>query len=149
MPVTEHTTRIATVLLIGGVEATYQSAITMQGLEMLASYLAAPYSYTLPFAPFIGIGQGENGPSTEQRQLETEKWRKIAIVEDGSIRYGLYARFEPHQPEEDYILREVGVFDQLAGGHMIVRFVLDVDVELNAEDELEVMVYFYIEKNDG
>ena len=135
MPVTEHTTRIATVLKIGGLEVAYRSAMTMQGLEMLASFLAAPYSYTLPFAPFIGIGQGENGPSTEQRKLETEKWRKIAIVEDGSIRYGLYARFEPHQPDEDYILREVGVFDQLAGGHMIVRFVLDVDVELNAEDD--------------
>lgn len=149
MAVTEHTTRIATVLQVGGIEVSYQSAMTMQGLEMIASYLAAPYSHTLPFAPFIAIGQSENATSTERRQLERELFRKFAVSEDGGVRYGLSVRFFAHEPSDAYILREVGVFDQLAGGHMIVRFVLDTDINVAVLDELEIFVYFYPEKTDS
>ena len=146
MAVTSSDNRIAGRMVIGGADITYQSAITMIGIERVASYLAAPFSSRLPFMPFIGVGQGETPPSTENRHLETEKYRKLGIAEVVDKVYKVFAKFESWQPDTEYILREVGMFNATHGGDMFVRFLLDDDIIILTDDVLEITIYIYPER---
>ena len=138
--------RVAGKLVIDGItDITYESAITMVGLETIASCLGSPFNFNIPWMPFIGVGQGENAPSTEDRHLETEKYRKRGVVTTSGTIYKVFARFEEWQPQDDYILREVGIFDKVHGGRMAARFVLDYDIDIDEEDILEVTVYIWFE----
>ena len=139
--------RVAGKLVIDGVtDITYDSAVTMIGLQTVASCLGSPFNFDRPWMPFIGVGQGENAPSTEDKHLENEKYRKRGVVTATDKIYKVFARFEEWEPEDDYILREVGIFDKIAGGRMAARFVLDYDIDIDEEDILEVTVYIYIEQ---
>jgi len=146
MAVTSSDNRIAGRLTLNGDDLTYQSAVTMIGLERFASYLAAPFSSPLPFMPFIAVGQGETAPSTEDRSLETEKYRKLGVSGVAGGAYKVFAKFESWQPTNEYILREVGLLNELYGGDLFVRFSLDDDITILTGDILEVTVYIYPER---
>ena len=146
MPVTSSDNRIAGRLTLNGDDITYQSAVTMIGLERFASYLAAPFSSPLPFMPFIAVGQGETGPSTENRSLETEKYRKLGSAAANGAAYTISATFDIWEPADAYILREVGLLNELHGGDLFVRFLLDDDVAIAAGDTLEIIIYIYPER---
>jgi len=146
MAVTSSDNRIAGRLTLNGADLTYQSAVTMIGLERFASYLAAPFSSPLPFMPFIALGQGETAPSTEDRSLETEKYRKLGVAAVDGAAYTITAIFDTWEPTDAYILREVGLLNELHGGDLFVRFLLDDDVAIAADDILELIIYIYPER---
>ncbi len=147
MSVTSSDNRIAGRLTLNGADLTYQSAVTMIGLERFASYLAAPFSSPRPFMPFIALGQGEVAPSTEDRSLETEKYRKLGVAAQNGAAYTITATFDTWEPSDAYILREVGLLNELHGGDLFVRFLLDDDVDIAAEDILQITVYIYPERS--
>lgn len=146
MAVTSSDNRIAGRLTLNGADLTYQSAVTMIGLERFASYLAAPFSSPLSFMPFIALGQGETAPSTENRSLETEKYRKLGVTALNGKAYTIAATFDTWEPSDAYILREVGLLNELHGGDLFVRFLLDDDVAVAAEDILQITVFIYPER---
>lgn len=135
---------VSTKLAINGVVVDYIDTVTMVGLDSVASCLGAPFSFDLAWMPFIAVGQGENGPSTEDRTLETEKWRKRGIVTALRNAYIVTAIFGVDEPTDDYILREVGVFDKIANGKMAARWVTTQDYNIAVTDTVEITCTIYI-----
>lgn len=127
-----------TELYINGRNVAAQDQVTMVGLESVASCLGSPHTFPWPWMPFIGLGQGEVGVSSEDTHLEREIYRKYGSVWAYSASYRVRAVFMQSdlEPGYDYILREVGIFDELAGGKMAVRWLLDEDVYVyDTEDD--------------
>lgn len=146
------TRRVAGLLFVDGIltdtEITYESAITMIGLETVASCLGAPFNFKFPWMPFIGMGQGEKPVSTEDKYLETEIFRKQGVVTATETIYQVFAKFTDAELENPFILREVGIFDKIVGGRMAARFQLDYDIIVAQGDEVEITVYIYVEIGD-
>jgi hypothetical protein len=146
MAVTSSDNRVAGRLTLNGADILYQSQVTMVGLEKFASYLAAPFSSPLPFMPFVSVGQGETAPSTEDITIETEKYRKLGSASVIGKAYVVSAIFDTWEPGDAYILREVGLLNELHGGDLFVRFLLDEDIDIAAVDILEIIIYIYPER---
>lgn len=128
---------IKTQLQINGQVVTAQDQVTMVGLESVASCLGSPFSFPYPWMPFIGLGQGELGVSSEDICLQREIWRKYGDVYSVGSSYRVHARFlqADDEPGRDYILREVGIFDELVGSKMAVRWLLDEDIYVYDTDD--------------
>lgn len=145
----EATIRVAGLLIVDGVktdiEITYTSAVTMIGLETVASCLGSPFNFDIPWMPFVGIGRGQKPVSTEDRHLDIDIHRKLGAVTATEYIYKVFAKFEVGEPEEAYILREVGIFDDIVGGRMAARFLLDYDIEVAADDIVEITVFIIVE----
>ena len=124
--------KMQTAVMINGKVVTAQDQVTMVGLESVASCLGSPHTFPHPWMPFIGLGQGEVGVSSEDTHLEREIFRKYGDVWADGLSYRVRAVFmntpEELEPGRDYILREVGIFDELVGGKMAVRWLLDEDI---------------------
>lgn len=135
---------VASELLINGEPVSYVDIVTMRGLESLVSCLGSPFSFECAWMPFIGIGQGELGVSTEDKVLENEQFRKIGTVSSLGNSYIVHAIFGVDEPSEEYIFREVGIFNKLAGGVMGARWVLDDDYIIQADDEVDITCMIYI-----
>lgn len=115
-------------LRINGEVVTALDTVTMRGLESIASCMGAPHSMSAVWMPYIAIGQGEVGPSTEDYYLENELIRKAAST--GWVRNTYYAdvTFGADEPASDCIVREVGLLSALTGGILAARWVLDADI---------------------
>lgn len=135
---------ISTALVINGEVVEYIDTITMVGLESIASCLGAPFSFDLAWMPFIAVGQGENGPSTEDRTLETEKYRKRGAVTVLRNAYIVQATFGVNEPTEAYILREAGILDKIVNGKMAARWVTTQDYNIAVDDTVEITCTIYI-----
>ncbi len=136
--------KVSAELVINGEVVDCIDTITMVGLDSVASCLGAPFSFDLAWMPFIAVGQGENGPSTEDRTLETEKWRKRGTVTVLRNAYIVQATFGINEPTDAYILREVGMFDRIVNGKMAARWVTTQDYNIAADDEVIVICTIYI-----
>lgn len=125
-------------LIINGRVIPAIDTVTMRGLESIASCIGAPYSMSDVWMPYVAIGQGEVGPSTEDFYLENELIRKAASV--GWIRNTYYAdvTFGPNEPASDCIVREVGLLSAAKGGIMAARWVLEVAIVKETVDTIIV-----------
>jgi len=123
---------------INGVAIPALDTVTMRGLESIASCMGAPHSMSAVWMPYVAIGQGELGPSTEDSCLETELFRKVAVT--GWVRNVYYAdvTFGPDEPASDCIVREVGLLGAAEGGIMAARWVLTVDITKETVDTIVV-----------
>ena len=123
---------------INGKVVTASDQVTMVGLESVASCLGSPHTFPQPWMPFIGLGQGETPVSSEDMHLDREIFRKYGDVFASGSSYRVRALFmndaDNIEPGEDYILREVGIFDRLSGGKMAVRWLLDEDIYVWTEE---------------
>lgn len=135
---------VATKLVINGEVVEYMDTVTMVGLESVASCLGAPFSFDLAWMSFIALGQGENVPSTEDRTLENEKWRKRGAVSVLRNAYIVTATFGANEPTAAYILREVGILDKIVNGKMAARWVTTQDYNIAADDEVIVTCTIYV-----
>jgi hypothetical protein len=115
-------------LKINGIVVPALDTVTMRGLESIASCMGAPHSMSTVWMPYIAIGQGEVGPSTEDHYLENELIRKAAST--GWLRNIYYAdvTFAADEPASDCIVREVGLLSALKGGILAARWVLTADI---------------------
>jgi hypothetical protein len=124
--------KIQTAVEINGKRVNAIDQVTMVGLESVASCLGSPHTFPWPWMPFIGLGQGKTPVSSEDTHLDREIFRKYGDVFASGLSYRVRAVFtntpEVLEPGEDYILREVGIFDELAGGKMAVRWLLEDDI---------------------
>lgn len=135
---------VATKLVINGVEVEFLDTVTMVGLESIASCLGAPFSFDLAWMPFIALGQGENAPSTEDRTLETEKWRKRGTVTVLRNAYIVRTLFGINEPTDAYILREVGILNKIVNGQMAARWVTTQDYNIAVNDRVDVTCTIYV-----
>ena len=126
-------------VVISGVTG-YDKVVTGAGLESMVSCLAAPFNYDNAWMPFIAIGDGEVAVGSEDEQLSNELWRKKGTVtkEGDDERYTVLATFGEGEPSGACVIREVGIFDRIAGGVMAARWVLDEDVAKSATQEVEI-----------
>lgn len=136
-----HEVVIQSELVINGVVMNAIDTVTMRGLETMASCLGSPFNYTKAWMPYVGLGQGENAPSTENLHLETEKYRIEAAVTYNLNWYLAAAVFEI---DTAFILREVGMFDALQGGNMAARWLLADDINVAVDDIVDVTCRLYI-----
>lgn len=131
-------------LCINGESVSYLDIVTMRGLESLVSCLGSPFSFKRSWMPFIAVGQGELGISTEDKVLENEQFRKLSAISTYRNSYIVQTVFGVDEPSVEYILREVGIFNQLAGGIMGARWVLDNDYIIQASDEVNITCTIYV-----
>ena len=136
--------KVVAELRVNGVSIGYIDTVTMVGLETIASCMESPFSFPLEWMPFIGVGYGLTEPSTEDKNLEYEIYRKRGDVSSSLNSYTVHALFGESEPPDAYILREVGIFDKLAGGRMAARWVTDADYAIAADDLVDVTCTIYI-----
>jgi len=136
--------KVATKLIINGIEVDFIDTISMVGLETVASCMGSPFSFPLEWMPFIGVGYGVTEPSTEDKHLEYPIYRKRGSVSVSGTAYTVHALFDENEPPDAYILREVGIFDKLPGGRMGARWVTLEDYSIAAIDLVNVTCTIYI-----
>lgn len=137
-------TPVSTKLEINGVEVGFIDTVTMRGLETVASVLGAPFTLDKAWMPFIALGQGETSPSTEDRSLENEKWRKEGAVTVTRNAYIVEATFGVDEPTSAYILREAGLLDERYGGVLGARWVTTEDINVAVDDTVRVVCTIYV-----
>lgn len=133
---------IAAELQINGVVVSAVDVVTMMGLETAASCLGSPFNFTKAWMPYIALGQGEASPSTEDKFLETEKYRQEGDVSNSGIKYVVHTIFSGFTTA--WIMREVGMLDKLVGGRLGVRWQLAVDYAIAVGDLVDVTCTIYI-----
>lgn len=125
-------------LTINGQVIPALDTVTMRGLESIASCIGAPHSMSTVWMPYVAIGQGEVGPSTEDFYLENEITRKLAVVNWTRNIYYADVTFGPNEPASDCIVREVGLLSAAQGGILAARWVLEVDIVKETVDTIIV-----------
>lgn len=133
------------ILEINGVTIEAEDIITMRGLETLASCLGSPDDAkftTMSWLSYIALGQGDKSPSTEDRYLENELYRRVtdvSYIENRYISNTVFPNFAAA-----FILREVGMLDASAGGNLGARWSLTNDLNVAAADSVDVTCTIYM-----
>ena len=123
--------------------------MTMDGIESMASYLGSPYTNKRAWMQFIGVGSDAVLPSTEDEHLYREIYRKLGTPSSSQDAYIVHARFNSNEPGAFYILRDVGIFNRIAGGLMAARWVTDDDHYINIGDEVDITCKIWIVSKVG
>jgi len=132
------TRQLATEILINGEVFSGIDQITMRGLETFASFLQAPYNFDKSWMCFVAIGSGEFDVSSDDRTLENEVWRKQGSITQEDNILVINAVFGQYEPEDDYWMREVGLFDSIAGSDLGARWSLDTYFYKDGTDQVDV-----------
>ena len=136
---------ISSAIEINGEAVGFVDEVTIRGLETLASCLASPFAMTQPsWMTYISIGAGENAPSSEDLHLDVESHRKAGSVSRVGNAYIVQATFGIDEPSGSTIIREVGIQNELQGGDMGARWVLDSDYYKGSEAEVIVQCIIWV-----
>ena len=105
-----------------------------------AAALEDPRSWTLPFMPYIAIGEGSSAYDAADFTLEDEKYRKLAEIVVIKNSYFAFATFAQDEPTEDIEIYEVGLFDSsdLASSNMARRWVFETSIDKGNLDAVAV-----------
>lgn len=134
--------RISTDVIIDGQSVGFVDTVTMRGLEMASSVLAAPWAFHKGWMPYIAIGSGLTLPTTEDNQLDNELWRKLSTVTKSGSTVIMTATFDNNEPSATATIREVGLLNALLGGVLGVRWVLEEDVSKSGNLEVICRITF-------
>lgn len=128
-------------LFINGVSQGFEDILTMDGLESIASFIGTPHGHSTAWMPYIALGSGDTGPSTESEHLETEQLRQVAVATSDGITYQVQTTFAIAAA---FILREVGILSKAAGGQLAAHWALTSDIVLAIGDSVIVICKIYI-----
>ena len=129
---------VFTRLKINGDEIDFIDQVTNEGIVDIASLLAAPFSRSHEWTPFISIGTGLDEPTSEDIQMRHEKWRKQGTSSVSRSVYTITATFGTGEPDEDITIREIGLHKDIVGGRMIARWKLSAEQSKDSDEEVTV-----------
>jgi hypothetical protein len=110
--------------------------VTSSGLSLVASFLSSENKDS--WLPFIAIGDGVVTPSSEDKQLASELFRKRGTVTAIENTYFVEADFAVDEPEGDVWIREIGLFNALSGGTLGARWLLVDEILKDYDDSVNI-----------
>jgi len=113
--------------------------ITGDGLDTIATKLGSNTSEE-SWMPFIAFGDGLPLPSSEDKVLASEIYRKRGVVTIIKNTYFVEATFGKDEPTTDCWIREVGIFDAVSGGKMGARWLLVDEVWKAYNEEVYIKI---------